>query len=237
MTEPPPKEPAAKDDAVLDDSSGAPNFRRGYLKTAVVVLFLACVVALLNLSGIGEHLNVDALRAMVDGTGMWAPLVFFAVTAASIFIGAPRLIFCAAGGALFGFVEGFILSQLATIVGSLGPFLFARWAAREWVAAKLAKFKAAQRYLQNPSILDVFLIRHLPIWGVFINMLLGSNGVRLRTFLAGSFLGFLPQGIVFTLVGSGIGEESTMMVASRTWGAILVLVVAAVITRRVTRRV
>lgn len=237
MTEPPKNGSTTGKNTVADDPSEALNFRRGYLKTAAVVLFLACIVALLNLSSIGEHLNVDALRAMVDGTGMWAPFVFFLVTAASIFIGAPRLIFCAAGGALFGFVEGLFLTQLATIVGSLGPFLFARWAAREWVAARLAKFKAAQRYLRNPSVLDVFLIRHLPIWGVFINMLLGSNGVRLRTFLAGSFLGFLPQGIVFTLVGSGVGEESTLMVVSRTWGAILVLVVAAVITRRVIRRV
>ena len=146
-------------------------------------------------------------------------------------------VFCAVGGALFGFLGGLALTQIATLIGSLGPFLFARWGARKWVTAKLRSFKFARDFLQNPSVMDVFLIRHLPIWGVFINMLLGSNGARLRTFLIGSFFGFLPQGVVFTLVGSGIGEESTLMVVSRTWGAILILVIAAIITRRVTRRV
>ena len=213
-----------------------PNFKRAYLKTGMVVLFLALFVVLLNLTPVGEYLNVEELQTVVSDTGAWAPLVFFGLAATLIFVGAPRLIFCALGGALFGFVEGLVLSQMATLLGSLGPFLFARWSAREWVTEKLSSFKIAREHLQNPSVMDVFLLRHIPIWGVFINLLLGSNNVRLRTFLIGSFFGFLPQGIVFTLIGSGIGEESTLMVISRVWCAILVLVVAAIITRRVTRR-
>ncbi len=213
-----------------------PDFRRAYLKTGMVVLFLALFVVLLNLTSAGEYLNVEELQTVVSDTGAWAPLVFFGLAATLIFVGAPRLIFCTLGGALFGFVEGFALSQMATLLGSLGPFLFAKWSAREWVTAKLSSFKIAREHLQNPSVMDVFLLRHIPIWGVFINLLLGSNNVRLRTFLIGSFFGFLPQGVVFTLIGSGIGEESTLMVVSRVWCAILVLVIAAIITRRVTRQ-
>ncbi len=200
------------------------------------MLVLALFVVLLNLTPAGEYLNVEELQALVSDTGAWAPLAFFGLAAILIFVGAPRLIFCALGGALFGFIEGLALSQMATMLGSLGPFLFARWSAREWVTARLKSFKIAREYLQNPSVMDVFLLRHVPIWGVFINLLLGSNNVRLRTFFIGSFFGFLPQGIVFTLIGSGIGEESTLMVISRVWCAILVLVVAAIITRRVMRR-
>lgn len=218
------------------DKLPVPDFKRAYLKTGVVVLVLALFVVLLNLTPAGEYLNVEELQALVSDTGAWAPLAFFGLAAILIFVGAPRLIFCALGGALFGFIEGLALSQMATMLGSLGPFLFARWSAREWVTARLKSFKIAREYLQNPSVMDVFLLRHVPIWGVFINLLLGSNNVRLRTFFIGSFFGFLPQGIVFTLIGSGIGEESTLMVISRVWCAILVLVVAAIITRRVMRR-
>ena len=227
-----------KDDRSPVDPGGppVPDFRRAYLKTGMVVLVLALFVVLLNLTPAGEYLNVEELQALVSETGAWAPLVFFGLAATLIFVGAPRLIFCALGGALFGFVEGLALSQMATMLGSLGPFLFARWSAREWVTARLSSFKIAREHLQNPTVMDVFLLRHIPIWGVFINLLLGSNNVRLRTFFIGSFFGFLPQGIVFTLIGSGIGEESTLMFVSRVWCAILVLVVAAIITRRVTRR-
>ncbi len=228
----------------MTDSSGTdnqdgppvPDFKRAYIKTGMVVLVLALFVVILNLTPAGEYLNVEELQALVSETGAWAPLVFFGLAATLIFVGAPRLIFCALGGALFGFVEGLALSQMATMLGSLGPFLFARWSAREWVTARLSSFKIAREHLQNPSVMDVFLLRHIPIWGVFINLLLGSNNVRLRTFFIGSFFGFLPQGIVFTLIGSGIGEESTLMFVSRVWCAILVLVVAAIITRRVTQR-
>ncbi len=227
-----------QDDRSPADPGGppVPDFKRAYLKTGMVVLVLALFVVLLNLTPVGEYLNVEELQALVSETGAWAPLAFFGLATTLIFVGAPRLIFCALGGALFGFVEGLALSQTATMLGSLGPFLFARWSAREWVTAKLSSFKIAREHLQNPSVMDVFLLRHIPIWGVFINLLLGSNNVRLRTFFIGSFFGFLPQGIVFTLIGSGIGEESTLIVVSRVWCAILVLVVATIITRRVTRR-
>ena len=79
---------------------------------------LALLVAAVNLTSVGDYLDVEALRALVDGTGLYAPLAFFGLTAASIFVGAPRLIFCVVGGALFGFVEGLVLSQMATILGS-----------------------------------------------------------------------------------------------------------------------
>ena len=97
----------------------------------------------LNQDLVAEYLNVEELQALVSATGVWAPIVFFGLTAALIFVGAPRLIFCAIGGALFGFIGGVALSQIATLIGSLGPFLFSVGA------------DGSQRILQTPASLAI----------------------------------------------------------------------------------
>ena len=52
----------------------------------------------------------------------------------------------------------------------------------------------------------------------------------------GSLLGFLPQAIIFSLIGSGLVEESLSSALSRIWLAIPILGVAAFTISRVAAR-
>ena len=148
-----------------------------------------------------------------------------------MFVGAPRLVFCTVGGALFGFIEGLALSQVATL-----PFLFARWGRGAPSEQKLKLVARAQEYLKRRSILDVFLIRQLPVWGAVINLVLGSSDVPLRTFLVGSFFGYLPQSVVFSLIGSGFGETTTLHAVSRMFGAVSMLALFLLIAWRAMKK-
>jgi uncharacterized membrane protein YdjX (TVP38/TMEM64 family) len=227
---------ATPDNSPIDVAQTA-HLRRSYLKIAGILAFVAACTALIHFSPLKNYLtDIQTIKSALDRTGFWAPLIFFAAVGASIFIGAPRTPFCVVGGILFGFVEGLVLSQIATLVGAYGPFLFARYSAHAWVEKKLQKFDNIRVFLENPTIFDVFLFRQIPIWGLVLNLSLGSIRLSHPKFVVGSFLGFLPQAIVFTLIGSGLGEESFLLALSKLLTAIPVLAIGAYLTWRLIVR-
>ena len=59
----------------------------------------------------------------------------------------------------------------------------------------------------HPSTLTVALLRMLPISNLAVSSALALGKVRRRTFLLGSLLGYLPQGIVAVLVGNGLADN------------------------------
>jgi uncharacterized membrane protein YdjX (TVP38/TMEM64 family) len=215
----------------------ARDLKRPYVKAAIVVGVLALFALLLRWTPLADLFSdVKRLQQMIDATGAFAPLAFLGLSAALMFLGAPRLVFCTVGGALFGFLEGLALSQVATLLGALGPFLFARWGRRTPSEQKLKLVAKAQEYLKHRSVLDVFLLRQLPVWGAILNLILGSSDVPLRTFLVGSFFGYLPQSVVFSLIGSGFGETTLLHAVSRVFGAVCMLALFLLIAWRAMKR-
>ncbi len=219
------------------------GIKRSYFKLAGLLVFFSACVLIVHFTPLKILLeDFSTIRSFVADSGLWAPLIFFGLSTVSIFVGAPRLPFCVLGGMLFGFVLGLLLSQLATLVGAFGPYLLARRSGPELSARRLERLGRFQRlgraveFLDEPTVFNVFLLRQVPITGVFINLCLGSIGVPVGTFVVGSLLGFLPQGAIFTLVGSGVVEESLQQALSRIWLGILVLGLAALAISRAAFR-
>lgn len=184
--------------------------RAGRKLIALAGFAVFCLV-LLHFTGLKEYLqDVHQLKAQLKLLGLWAPVVFCAASAALVALGAPRLLFCALGGLAFGFVQGLIWSQIGTLLGSYLTFCFAKWGGRDWAQVKLARIesKRFKSLMQNPSALSVFFLRQLPVGGFFINLFLGLTSVGTGAFLLGSLLGFLPEAVVVTLLGSGLGKDS-----------------------------
>ena len=232
MAEYPDIDSADRSSQVFDQTQTL-NVRRVFFKMGGVVVFIALCVIIIHFTPLKAYLtDLRAIKHTVLNTGFWAPLVYFLVSAVAIFVGAPRLPFCILGGMLFGFVLGLALSQMATLAGAYGPFLFARYATKSYIVKKLKRFDKIAKYLENPTVLNVFLIRQLPIWGVFTNLFFGSLGLSHTKFIVGSLLGFLPQAAIFTLIGSGIVEESLLRALSRIWMAVPILIVGAFLSWR-----
>ncbi len=198
------------------DKDFSPNGVEKYISRAGLKLFILAAVAAASLlfihfTGIKEYLgNIHKIKEQLDNFGIWAPLMFAAVVAPLVALGAPRLLFCALGGMAFGFLQGLIWSQVGTLLGAYLTFVFARWGGRQWVGQKIAglESKTLKKLIDNPSVLSVFLIRQVPVGGFFINLFLGVTSISTGTFLLGSLLGFLPEAVVVTLIGSGLGKES-----------------------------
>ena len=209
------------------------NIRRSYLKMGAVILFIAMCVCIVHFTPLKQYLSdLQSVRSVILATGYKAPLIFFAVAGVSIFIGAPRLPFCLLGGMLFGFVQGLVLALGASLAGAYGPFLFGRYTARDWARKRLGQMKIAGSIMENPTIFHVFMFRQLPVWGVLTSLLLGSIGVSHFRFVVGSLFGFLPQAVIFALIGGGIAEKSFLLAVSKVCAAVPLLAVAAYVTWR-----
>ncbi|NMG02078.1 hypothetical protein, partial [Azoarcus taiwanensis] len=81
-------------------------------------------------------------------------------------------------------------------------------------------------------VTSVALVRMLPVSNMILNVGLSLSRVGNRAFLFGTLLGFMPQGVVAVLVGSGVGEEVVLRGAVQIGIAAVILVVVMVWSAR-----
>jgi uncharacterized membrane protein YdjX (TVP38/TMEM64 family) len=95
------------------------------------------------------------------------------------------------------------------VLGAYGTFLITRfWAPKEWVRRKLENSGTLRSILAEPSVGTIFVARQMPVPGLVPNVLLGVLHTKHSTFLAGTFLGYLPSNIPVALAGSSMAKES-----------------------------
>ena len=184
--------------------------KRESYRLLIGAVIVAGLVIVLHFTPLKQWLaEAQKLKAEIDDYGWKAHAVFIMGSIVGIALGLPRLVLCGLGGMLFGFVEGLLASQFAGVLGSYGAFLITRlWAPKEWVRRKLAKSEKLRGLLAHPSIMSIFIARQMPVPGIVPNVLLGVLPTRHRTFLIGTFIGYLPSNIPVALAGSSMGKET-----------------------------
>jgi uncharacterized membrane protein YdjX (TVP38/TMEM64 family) len=167
----------------------------------------------------------DFLRGLRDV--WWAPVAVTLTFLVLAFVGAPQVVLIAATVAVFGAVEGMILSWVATMVsGTIGYVL-----GRVGGAAALSKLLGgrggrALGFIGKNGFVASFVIRLVPS-GPFIicNMALGASKVSSMSFLGGTGVGILPKIMLVAFGAQGIGA----VLRGENQGAIWFFVGAAVI--------
>ena len=192
-----------------------------------VILGVALFVAV-RFTPLGEHISsVSSLKQMFQSNDWRTELYFVLLSAFLIMVGVPRLLFCALAGAAFGLWDGLWTSTLASVLGSFVAFRAARWGGRDWLTQRFGQHRLFSRIVHaKPTIGSVFLIRLLPVSNAIINVGLALSKVRNTAFLLGSLLGFLPQGVLAVLIGSGVTHDAPWMGGVQI-GVVIVVVAAA----------
>ncbi len=197
----------AKDQTNLEDAASS-SLTRSTRKFAALLGLAALLVILLHATPLGQYMKFQQLKTTVQNAGDLAQLAFFVLSSVLILAGCPRTAIIFAGGTLFGFWVGLALSTFSSLLGSYVMFLIARWLGRDWVKRKLPRKYNLHLIMERQTIFTVLLMRQLPLPNPLLNMVLSLTNATHRIFLLGSFTGFLPVGIVFTLFGSSIGKQS-----------------------------
>ena len=182
-----------------------------------LVLFVSVVVlgVLIKTTEIGAVFDQAWIDAYVRGRGVKGLALFLALGWALTSIGLPRQLVAFLGGYAFGFVLGTGLALAATTLGCITAFMFARLLGRDMVARRFSdRIRRIDGFLSENPLAMTLLIRFLPLGSNFAtNLAAGVSGVRAVPFFTGSAIGYVPQMVVFALLGSGINLDPEFRIA------------------------
>jgi uncharacterized membrane protein YdjX (TVP38/TMEM64 family) len=179
---------------------------RVILKGLALMLSLALLGYLFESSDLGNSVNETWIDAKVRGHGFNGALLFLLMGGLFTAIGLPRQIIAFLGGYAFGVTLGTLLGTLAALLGCGLSFAYARLFGKNLLRARLGERAGRfDRFIHDHPFSMTMLVRLLPIGNnLLTNLAAGISSIRAMYFLSGTFLGYLPQTLVFALVGSGV---------------------------------
>ncbi len=182
---------------------------RVILRGLIFIASLALLGWLLEQTRFGAALDERWIDNEIRGRGLTGELLFLGAGAVFTAAGLPRQIISFLGGYAFGFAFGGLLGLIATTLGCLTTFYYARWLGRSFVRHHFAtRIRRVDDFLRGHPFTMTLLIRLLPVGSnVATNLAVGVTSARAAPFLSASMLGYIPQTAVFALVGSGINID------------------------------
>jgi uncharacterized membrane protein YdjX (TVP38/TMEM64 family) len=197
-----------------------------------LLVIVAFVLTSYLLQDVVEPAWVDA---QLRDSGAGGVLLFVLACCLLGSVGVSRQLIAFLGGYAFGFLQGFVLSMLAVIAACLTTFLVARGLLRSFLQQRYTqRIQQVDRFLHEHTFTMALLVRLLPLGSNWmINVAAGVSRVRTWPFLLGSALGYIPQMLIFSLVGSGTRVNQFWQVAVAMALFVLAAIVGIVLYRKV----
>jgi len=186
-------------------------------------IFFNGLLLIASLVGVAYLFEVTQLSSMLDrawidsevrGKGMTGELLFLGMGALATAIGVPRQAIAFLAGYAFDVAFGALFGVTATVGGCLITFFFARWFGRSLVAARFSeRIRRLDGFIHDNTLSMTVLIRLLPAGSNLVtNLAAGVTTIRALPFMLGSALGYIPQTLVFALIGSGISLDPLLRI-------------------------
>ncbi len=212
---------------------------RGWIKIGLVALVVGLLLAAYRFGVFDRLADPERLKNSLLELGGWGYVAFVVAYAVLQPFGVPGTVFVFAAPLIWPWPIAFALSMTGTMAASVVGFSFARFVARDWVAAKIpARFRKYDDALERRAFTTVFLLRFLFWMPPMLHAFFGISKVRFSTHFWGSLAGY----VVPLLLVSYFGERLfTAMRAMPPWAWAIVAVAVAVpvlvmIGRRLRRR-
>ncbi len=199
-----------------------------WLRGIFLILSLIGIGLLLKGAGLEHLFERQWIDANVRGHGLRGYGIFLAAGTVMTAIGLPRQMVAFFGGYAFGVLLGLLLGAITALGGCIATFyyarLFGRGLVRKAFPEKLQRF---DDFIRGNPFSMTLLVRLLPVGSNLVtNLIAGVSRIPKLAFFGGSFVGYLPQSLVFALAGSGltvgsqwqIGMSIVLMIASAVLG-------------------
>ncbi|WP_420406755.1 TVP38/TMEM64 family protein [Hoeflea sp.] len=159
----------------------------------------------LSLAALAEQR--DTLRSFVADHRIGSALGFVALYALAVAFSFPAAsILTIFSGFLFGWLLGGVLTAIAATTGASAIFLAARSAFGDVLRKRAGPFaaKMADGFAQD-AFGYLFVLRLAPVFPFFImNIAPAFFDIKLRTYVAATFLGILPGTFAYAWLGQGL---------------------------------
>ena len=213
--------------------------RDGSARRSLIAVLASIAVAAVLVASLGSRLPLDRLGERLEDSGVVGVAAFLLVGTAAAAVGLPRQGLAFVAGLAWGTWSGLALSLAAATGGCALTF----GVSRRWLHARVRKrhpafVSALERLIEHDAFAKIVALRLQPLGTNLITTLgAGITPMPATTFLLASCVGYVPQMLVFALLGAGVRVSSgTRLLAS---GALLLCSVgvgAWLYRRHVVRR-
>lgn len=177
------------------------------VRAAVGIAAIGAFVLALALSGAWDELweffsDRARIQQVVDGAGSLAPLAYvLLLTVQAVVAPLPAPAVAVAGGFVFGTFEGFVLTWLGCVLGSIVCFGLSRTFGRRFVV-RSERAKRLDLYVEQHGALVVFVLRLIPLFSFdAISYAAGLSSISFKKFLLATALGMAPGTFAFVYLG------------------------------------
>ncbi len=185
----------------------APEKKGGWALRLLILAALVGAIAAVRLTGATRYLDQDALRGLIAGYGMLAPVLYMLIYTLAPTLLLPGLPLTIAGGILFGPFWGVVYTITGATAGACFAFLVARYLARDWVEKKLKspRWRRLDEGVERHGWKVVAFTRLIPLFPFnLLNYAFGLTKIRFWPYAVTTFLCMLPACIAYIVFSSSL---------------------------------
>ncbi len=209
--------------------------RSGLIKALVIATVIGAAGLILWWTGSWQPLwglfsDRERLQRTVESAGVLAPALFvLLLVAQAVLAPLPAPAVAAAGGYLFGTLEGFFLTWLGALLGGVLCFFLSRAFVRGFVT-RSERIKGLDRRVEEHGAILIFVLRLVPVISFdAISYAAGLTGISFWRFFLATALGMIPGTFIFVYLG---GASPGAMFYAALGGLAILSVLAYVYYRR-----
>ena len=196
------------------------NNKSGNIKKIVIVLVIIGLIAAFKIFNLGDYLSLSYIKeSQQNFQDLYAKnsaaviagymLIYIIVTALSL---PGAAVMTLAGGAVFGFITGFVAVSFASTIGATLACFVSRFILRDWVQGKIGdKLKTVNDGVEREGAFYLFTLRLIPVFPFWlINLAMGLTKMPLKTFYWVSQVGMLAGTAVYVNAGKELGKIDSL---------------------------
>jgi len=182
------------------------NRLKPYFKGLALIAMLVALGYAVKALGLHGMLNESWIDEQVRDQGLRGDALFLVAASIATAAGFPRQAVSFLAGYGFGLGVGMTLALGGTVLGCVLAFYVSRFLGREAIVALFPdRIRRLDAFLHDHPFSMALLVRLMPVGSnIVTNLAAGVSGVRALPFFAGSAIGYIPQTVIFALLGSGI---------------------------------
>ena len=177
---------------------------------AAVLLLLIIVLAVLYFP---THLLPDeaTVASAIERAGLPGLIAFFMFGVGFTAVGLPRQLIAFVAGFVLGVIPGVLFGTVAAASGCALCYFTSRRFLRDPVSRRFPQtIEMLDRFVTNDVFLKILVLRLQPLGtNLITNLSAGVSRIDAPVFLMASAVGYIPQMVVFALLGAGIRVGSS----------------------------
>ena len=174
-----------------------------------MIVALIAIAWLINSGHFSTLLDKGWIDREIRGQGVRGEMLFVGIAVLFASFGLPRQVVAFMAGYGFGFSSGVGLALLAIISACALSFSYGYLGSVIFSSAKMPlRMQRLAGFIKDNTFTSTLMIRLLPAGSnLLMNLTAGAIRVRRIPFFSGSLLGYIPQTLIFTLIGSGVNVD------------------------------